>query len=177
MEKWKEVAGSCGNYLVSDKGKIKNAKSGRVLTVSTWRGYERLRLFKISRRKTFKVHRLVAEAFIPNPNNLPQVNHKDGNKRNNCVENLEWCTNEENIKHSWENGLREGNKRFYERKKKKVVAISVDGKDVIHFNSVAEAKRHFNTNHISDVLNGHREQTKGFKFMLGEQYGSRIKYS
>ena len=60
--------------------------------------------------KTYRVHRLVAETFIPNPNKLPQVNHKDGNKQNNCVYNLEWITNYDNIQHAVKNG-------FFKRKK------------------------------------------------------------
>ena len=60
--------------------------------------------------KTVKVHRIVAQTFIPNPDNKPQINHIDGNKLNNCADNLEWCTNNENMKHSWDIGLRDRNK-------------------------------------------------------------------
>lgn len=65
-------------------------------------------------RKYFLVHRLVAQAFIPNPNNLPQVNHIDGNKENNCITNLEWCTREDNIKHAYKIGLNPSRKKIIE---------------------------------------------------------------
>lgn len=64
-------------------------------------GYKRIKL----NGKSYKVHRLVAEAFIPNPESLPQVNHIDGNKLNNHIDNLEWCNNSYNQKHAWDNGL------------------------------------------------------------------------
>jgi hypothetical protein len=70
------------------------------------KGYFRTNLAKDGVNKTVKVHRVVAEAFIPNPDNLPQVNHKDGNKQNNCVENLEWCSASENQKHAFRLGLK-----------------------------------------------------------------------
>lgn len=71
------------------------------------KGYLQVGLTLNGKKYPKRVHRLVAEAFIPNPHNLPQINHKDGNKLNNSVSNLEWCTNRENIKHSWDNGMRE----------------------------------------------------------------------
>ena len=68
-------------------------------------GYMLVDMRKNGKRYMRLVHRLVADAFIPNPNNLPQINHKDGNKSNNCIDNLEWCTYKQNIIHSWKNGL------------------------------------------------------------------------
>lgn len=170
MEQWRNVVGYNGKYLVSSEGRVKNAKSGRILKeLITHRGYVKVHLFRVGDEKNVFLHRIVAEAFVSNPDKKPQVNHIDGNKRNNKAENLEWCTGYENVRHSWENELREGNIQWYKSKSKRVIAISNDGLNVIRFNSIAEAKRHFNTNHVSDVLNGHREQTKGYRFMFDEE--------
>lgn len=68
-------------------------------------GYRNVLFSESGKTKQYLVHRLIAITFIPNPNDLPMVNHKDGNKLNNSVENLEWCTRSENTKHSYENGL------------------------------------------------------------------------
>ena len=73
------------------------------------KGYYRCCLSKNGNNKTVKVHRIVAETFIPNPNNLAQVNHIDGNKQNNNVDNLEWCSQSENMKHAYKNGLKKIN--------------------------------------------------------------------
>lgn len=68
-------------------------------------GYQYVVLSENGRSKYHAVHRLIAETFIPNPGNLPCINHKDGNKQNNAVDNLEWCTKSENTRHSYRNGL------------------------------------------------------------------------
>lgn len=68
-------------------------------------GYHEVLLSENGKTNQYRVHRLVAETFLPNPSNLPCVNHKDGNKLNNHISNLEWCTKSENIKHSYKNGL------------------------------------------------------------------------
>lgn len=93
-------------YKVHRDGSIVG-KRGQILSPrDNGRGYLILGIMKDGRRVTFGVHRLVALAFIPNPLNLPEINHRDGNKYNNCVENLEWCTRGLNIEHAYRNNLR-----------------------------------------------------------------------
>ena len=89
------------------------AKNGKILKpVLQKNGYLTVSLNKNGKSKTVHIHRLVAETFLTNPDKLPEVNHKDGNKLNNCVENLEWCTSKENVQHSLEIGLRKFGKKF-----------------------------------------------------------------
>lgn len=105
METWKDVPGFEGLYQVSDLGRIKSFKKSKkfkspmeyILTPSlTNSGYCIVTLYGENTRRKFLVHRLVATVFLPNPHNLPQINHKDENKTNNSVKNLEWCTAEYN---------------------------------------------------------------------------------
>ena len=97
---WKKYS---EKYEVSTDGHIRNTKTKRVLHEFPGKDqYLRTQFDGKSR----SVHRTIAEAFIPNPNSLPEVNHKDGNKANNSVENLEWCTRNENLRHAYAHGLR-----------------------------------------------------------------------
>lgn len=99
-EEWKNIIGFENLYQISSLGRVKSLGNGK-----TWKKKEKIikqvinkdnycyiMLYKEGKRKNYKVHRLVAQAFLPNPQNLPQVNHKDENPSNNCVDNLEWCT-------------------------------------------------------------------------------------
>ena len=89
------------DYAVSNLGNVMNIKTGRILKPGfSTDGYLLVVLSKNGERKTYRVHRLVASAFIPNPFNYPQVNHKDEDKTNNCVNNLEWCTAQYNSEYS-----------------------------------------------------------------------------
>jgi len=128
-EIWKAVADSNGEYHISNHGRVKSYKCGkeRILKPYLLGGglpYYAYSLHIKNKRKICKVHRLVALAFIPNPDNKPQVNHKDGNKLNNHIDNLEWMTSKENHQHAWDTGLFEG-KRLA---KSKAVIDIVTGK-------------------------------------------------
>ena len=112
-EEWKDIPNYDGLYKVSNLGNVKsfNTKTNHKQpinlkqTMDRKNGYLTVSLCKDKVQKIYRVHRLVAEAFIPNPNNYPIINHKDGRKQNNNVNNLEWCTYQQNIIHSWENGF------------------------------------------------------------------------
>ena len=104
-------------YDVSENGLVTNTRTGRVLKPDLiWDGYERVTLCQDGKLKRFRVHRLVASAFIPNPNNLPFVNHKDGRKRNNKIENLEWVSCKDNTIHAFDNSFRPSGEHHYSAK-------------------------------------------------------------
>lgn len=110
-EVWKKIIGYEDRYLISNFGRIKIiSKRGfpcdkpKKTTIRD-KKYTYVVLYKDGIHKCFTVHRLVAKTFIPNPNNKEFVNHKDGNKNNNHVTNLEWVTAQENCRHSWDNGF------------------------------------------------------------------------
>ena len=112
LEIWKKISGY-EDYYISTWGRVKNTENRIMKPEVHDKGYLRVDLYdKDGNRKHAKVHRLVAQAFIPNPLNKPQVNHIDGNNQNNSVSNLEWCTNEENARAARELRLR----KFYAEK-------------------------------------------------------------
>lgn len=109
---WKDIKEYEGLYIISDKGEIKN-KMGQLKKLNIAKnGYVIVDLYKNNIRHTYLVHRLVAQAFIDNPYNLDLINHKDGNKQNNCIENLEWCDYSYNLKHAIRNNLRRENYEY-----------------------------------------------------------------
>lgn len=120
MEIWKDIIGFEGLYQVSNLGRVKSlqrivscGKGDRVVKERIKRiskhnmGYEVYNLFKNGKCYPHLRHRLIAVHFIPNPKNLPEINHKNGNKKDNSIENLEWCSYSRNLKHAYEIGLRQ----------------------------------------------------------------------
>lgn len=111
MEIWKQIE-NYPDYFVSNLGRVKSLKRGgeKVLKGALDKdGYHFIILCNGNRKKFF-IHRLVGLVFLPNPENKPQINHKDRNKTNNCLSNLEWSTASENTKHAYDNGLENRNK-------------------------------------------------------------------
>ena len=155
-EYWKPVVGYEGLYMVSNCGRVKSIKFGkeRILKpVTNSSGYLLVGLYKNNIEKKYSVHRLVAEAFLDNPDNLPQVNHRDENKLNNNVDNLEWCTNEYNINY----GTRT------ERYSKPVLQYTLDGEFVGEWPSARECGRNgFNQGSVSACCRGELKTHKGF---------------
>lgn len=109
MEIWKDIPGYEGRYQVSNIGRVRRLlfhnkpcpRVKQIMAGTYCKGYLTVGLYDGETTKSVGIHRAVALAFIPNPDNKPETNHKDSNKSNNHVSNLEWCTTQENILHSW----------------------------------------------------------------------------
>ena len=151
IEQWKFIV-DYPDYEVSNLGRIKSLKGGKEKLLNpkiNTCGYLQVSLFKNGEEKYYLVHRLVASAFIPNPNNYPQVNHKDENKLNNCVDNLEWCTNQYNQDYS---------------NSKQVGQYDLNGNLIKTWKSASEIQRQlgFYCGGISQCCLGKYQQSHGF---------------
>lgn len=183
-ETWKKVKDFEELLIVSNLGNVKRlgwtTKAGNYVpekdkAITTHHtGYNYIVINYAGKQKFLLVHRLVAEAFLPNPDNLPEVNHKDLNKSTNSINNLEWCSRQENVDHAVANGARK--KRTNQPRantttnpggvpKKPIVAIDTEGNETTYesANACARAIDGFSTN-VTKCLKGKSRTYKGYAF-------------
>lgn len=159
----KDIKNYEGLYAITSCGKVWSYKSKRFLTPQdNGCGYLQVTLCKNGDKKRHYVHRLVAAAYIPNPNNLPQINHKDENKKNNCISNLEWCDSKYNNSY--------GTKAERSAEKQRKPIRDLDTNEV--YKDLREASKITGvcTADISKVCNGVYRQSKGHHFMFEKDY-------
>ena len=163
-------------YFVTEEGLVFSSKSNRFLKFSyDKQGYKRVGLsMGCYKTKTIKIHRLVAQAFIPNPENKGDVNHIDGNKSNNNLSNLEWCTRSENIKHAFDNNLKiitdKQRDRFILMVKSQTGSKNPASRMIVNI----ETGEVFNT--IKEVLPLVNLKRTTFQAMLSNQNPNKTKY-
>ena len=188
-EIWKDISGYEGCYQVSNFGRIKSLDRyiatvgnpsgkrlirGKILNPSKRvmsngeDGYYSVTLYKCGTGRLFNVHRIVAETFIPNPNNLPCVNHKDENKQNNRVDNLEWCSVAYNNKYGT------ARERSAEKTRKEVIKFDLDGNILAMYKSLDDAakKEKVSKGNLANVcVNRNGKRTlHGYVFMYKDDY-------
>lgn len=173
------------NYYIYSDGRVQNCNTNHFLKYTSDKsGYLKVRLYKDKHQHTLLVHRLVALAFLPNPDNYPQVNHKDENKHNNDVSNLEWCTVKYNANYGTRNELIQ--KQLKQNttlpdNRKKVNMYTLDGVFIRQFNSLKEAKIFLNKPvteaHISQCCNGIRKTAYGYKWAKDSECNGGDYYS
>ena len=156
MEEWKEIEGFEGRYAVNKKGEVLSLLRGRIMKTNSSQRYERTCLRDSNNKKRMvSIHRAVAIAFIPNPLNKPAVNHKNGNRLDNNVDNLEWVTYRENSQHAVDTGLMFSPKN--DSKSKAVDMFTKDGVFIKTFPSTMQVQRDLGIYHanISRVCKQH----------------------
>lgn len=170
MEEWKDV-GDNYEYEVSNTGRVRRKGSSIDKASRDRKGYPVVNLYRDGNGSTKSIHRLVAQAFVPNPDNKPDVNHKDGDKHNNSVDNLEWVTKSENMKHAYQTGLAKphasygmlGKKNPNAGRKGKPVRLIETGDE---FDSIKDCAIAIDGDdrRICDCLSGKQRMYKGYHF-------------
>lgn len=201
-EVWRDIKGYEGVYQVSNLGRVKRMPLGKQWPYRkthnnirkpklTKQGYLSVNLSKNNKVKCYFIHRLVAEAFIPNPYNYPVVNHLDENPLNNIVDNLEWCTHYHNCmygharekqkasrwmndpeKKTWAKALEARDRNCNCNSRKPVLQLDLDGNVIKKYASISEAGRicGFDGSSITMCCKGKRNKHKGFKWVYEKDY-------
>lgn len=195
-EMWKNIEGYEGLYEVSTNGEVRRMryigknrdskyKKPKILKQKTTKkGYKQLTLCKDGEKKSFQVHRLVAETFLKKDECRDQVNHMDGCKANNNLSNLEWMTQGENIKHSYDKGFRQPTKHWEGKRgsehpqSKQVVVLDKGNKFIKMFESILQCRDWLREtvnpkatdSHIVSCCKGERNEHCGYKYKYGSDY-------
>lgn len=165
----KPVVGFEGIYEVSDCGRIFRVANGQgcikgkeLISCLNSTGYLHVSLCKNGKATSHKVHNLVATAFIARIDDYKQINHKDGNKTNNHVDNLEWCNSSHNNAHAHQTGL---NKTLGDKTMREVIGTHLVTRDIVRFHSIGEARRNgFHDSSISACCKGNRRHHAGYRW-------------
>lgn len=180
LEIWKDIEGFNGKYQVSNLGNVRSFsrwKNGDLLKGGACGNpgpYRFVVLVKTSRKdaKCYYIHRLVAQHFIENPNNLPEVNHKDGNTFNNCAENLEWCSRAENARHASKTGIlakaHANETGALNARSKAVIQYEKDGTFVKQWDSVNQIQRE--TKYLASSIFNCCNHRKNYKTAYGYKW-------
>lgn len=192
LEEWRDIKGYEGLYQISSYGRVQSSKrkgnlGGTIKTSLSNGGYPQAHLCKNSVRKTFLVHRLVALAFLDNPNNYPEVNHKDERKTNNCAWNLEFCTRLYNVHYGTGRKRAAANHDYKasaikaaahhdyaevgRKQAKPILQLSKDGEVIKCWESGQEIKRQlgFSSGNISSACHGKIKSVYGYKWKFAEE--------
>lgn len=180
-EIWKTIKGY-ENYEISNHGRVRSKQWERkhycggtciipekiMKPTICERGYERIGLVRNGKQRSVFIHKLVAKAFIPNPLQKPFINHIDCNGLNNFVDNLEWCTQSENVQYAYNIGRCE---HALDKKRKPVVAIKIKSDEILQFKSMNDAGRHFGVGHqaISRCCLGKVKSAYGYKWRFANE--------
>lgn len=163
MEEWKDIKNYEGLYQISSLGNVKslarNTTKGKILVKNLDKdGYQKVTLSKLGFHKQFSVHKLVAIAFIPNPNNFKEINHIDEDKTNNSINNLEWCTSKYNIHHGTCINRRSSNRKI------EIVQYDLQGNFIKKWNGAVDVEKALNISRkqISACLKGKHKSASGF---------------
>jgi len=177
-EVWKDIPNYEGMYQVSNLGNIKNVKKGKIkIPNKNKNGYLYIDLWKDNKNKKMTIHRAVAMAFLSNDNDYTDINHKDGNKTNNIVDNLEWCNRSHNLKEAYRLGLRKPTRAMLGKKgklcpnSKKIKQYDKLGNLIKIWNSTMDIERELNIihNNVSSCCLGRLKTYKGFVWRFNDE--------